>query len=127
LFAVLELSCISFFDESLITDARIRGGAGRHFSGWQARQGLTAHERFVLGFGLAGAISANALVFIYFASVHAGLNVGYHSNSPQKWGDAFSGSCQSPEAGLKNLSSSEPLHIMHARKSGKSVFGMARE
>jgi hypothetical protein len=38
----------------------------------QARQGpLGTRVAYVLGFGIAGAVLANALVFIYFASVVA--------------------------------------------------------
>ncbi len=37
-----------------------------------ARQGLMGHQvLYVLGFGIAGAILANMLVFIYFASFYA--------------------------------------------------------
>jgi hypothetical protein len=37
-----------------------------------ARQGPTGHRvLYVLGFGIAGAILANMLVFIYFASFYA--------------------------------------------------------
>jgi hypothetical protein len=37
-----------------------------------ARQGPAGHRMlYVLGFGLAGAISANGLVFIYFAWLYA--------------------------------------------------------
>jgi hypothetical protein len=37
-----------------------------------ARQGSMGHQvLYVLGFGLAGAIVANALVFIYFAWLYA--------------------------------------------------------
>jgi hypothetical protein len=37
-----------------------------------ARQGPIGHQAlYVLGFGLAGAILANMLVFIYFASFYA--------------------------------------------------------
>ena len=37
-----------------------------------ARQGPMGHQAlYVLGFGLAGAILANMLVFIYFASFYA--------------------------------------------------------
>jgi hypothetical protein len=37
-----------------------------------ARQGPMGHQvLYVLGFGLAGAIFANALVFIYFAGLYA--------------------------------------------------------
>jgi hypothetical protein len=37
-----------------------------------ARQGPTGHQMlYVLGFGLAGAIFANTLVFIYFAWLYA--------------------------------------------------------
>jgi hypothetical protein len=37
-----------------------------------ARQGPIGHQTlYVLGFGLAGAILANMLVFIYFASFYA--------------------------------------------------------
>ena len=37
-----------------------------------ARQGPTDHQvLYVLGFGVAGAILTNMLVFIYFVSLHA--------------------------------------------------------
>jgi hypothetical protein len=57
---------------SRITTARVLEKAPIIISPDDARQGPTGHRMlYVLGFGLAGAISANVLVFIYFASFYA--------------------------------------------------------
>jgi hypothetical protein len=55
-----------------ITTARVLEKAPIIISQDDARQGPTGHRMlYVLGFGLAGAISANVLVFIYFALFYA--------------------------------------------------------